>query len=279
MDTSRTKPALLASCVALANLVALPQASAVGYGQDFEVNESAVPSTRIHPAFEADSLDFTYHACVDIEIPTAGNFYRTMDETGYFYISSYQGEGTVLDSQLNYYDDPVTVPIVVAVPFADDNGYRIYAKYHYFAGQPVPPQPTLTGTRLSYLVSPNDAYIELYIDPDSDTQLSLSAECELTIENSGDDVLIGSATGVAQGEKYETNGLANGDFKIVFDDWTFASLPWGLEDNLLNPPAGADFSFLVFNGNVTELDGPLGNDHNPEGSGNLFWPEDFIPFD
>ncbi|MGI9335203.1 MAG: hypothetical protein ACR2RL_18820, partial [Gammaproteobacteria bacterium] len=273
MMTSRTNPALLASCLALAlaNIVASPQASAVGYGLEFDVNESAVPSTRVHPAFEADSLDFTYHACVDIEIPVAGNFYRTMDETGYFWISSYQDEGTVLDSQINYYDDPVTVPIAVAFPFADDNGYRIYAKYHYFAGQPVAPQPTLTGVRLSYLVSPNEAYIELYVDPDSDTVLGLDDQCALTIENSDDDALLGSSTNVAQGEKYETDGLANGDFKLVFSEWTFQSLPWAGENPLLNPVGGAPFDFLVFNGNVTELGGPLANDHNPEGSGNLFW--------
>ncbi|MGH8523908.1 MAG: hypothetical protein ACREXY_06730 [Gammaproteobacteria bacterium] len=201
-------------------------------------------------AFDADSLDLTYHACTNI----GGANNKRLQETGYFWNSSYQDADSVVDSQINYF-----------LP----NGYHIYGLYTYQAGQAAGAQPTPTGDRLNYVVRPVNAVIELYVDPEQDTTLEL-VDCEVDVGHNADDLLVGSSNAVAQGEKSETSGLANGDFKVVLSDWVWDSAA----GDLFGSPANANF--LVFNGNLTNLGvGALGADHNPEGSGNIFWLQDF----
>jgi hypothetical protein len=99
-----------------------------------------------------------------------------------------------------------------------------------------------------------------------DTVLNpLSCRGGAVVAGSGDDLLIGSAATLATGEKSETSGLAAGDLEIVFGNWVFSPFGQMLFFN-------ANFNFLVFNANITDLNGgALNSDHLADGSGNLFW--------
>lgn len=220
-----------------------PTASAVGNGVPFIFREGFIPSVA-HPV-AADSLDFTYHACV--------NFIDedSFVERGYLWISSFQDDDSVVDSQINDY---------LA------NGYHLYARYNYGADQWMGAQPTPNGVRLNYVV--DGANIGLYSDPLSDTVLSIQ-ECGVVAMGTADDQFLGFAGAIFGGQKSETNDLANGDFEIVFANWVFTGAGQLLFRDVNNNPLVAPT--LSFNGNVTLLGGPLGMDHRPEGSGNLYW--------
>jgi hypothetical protein len=226
---------------------------AVGGGLPFTVDESV--ASALNHTFSADSLDFSYHACATV----GGVNNQRLEERGYFWISSYQDAGSVVDSQINDFQP---------------NGYHLYGRYTYRANQASPFHPTPTGERLNYVVGPANAAITLHVDPFQDTTIALVA-CQIVVTNDADDWVVGTSNAVAQGEKSETDGLANGDFKVVFSNWVWS--PDG--DDLFGPPEKAAFNanFFVFNGNLTNLGGPLGASHNPEGSGNIFWLEDFEP--
>jgi hypothetical protein len=223
-----------------------PTASAVGNGIPFVFRELFVPSVA-HPV-PADSMDFTYHSCA--------NFIDqdSFVEQGYLWISSFQDDAGVVDSQINDY-----------LP----NGYHLYARYAYGADQWMGAQPTPNGARLNYIV--NGGNIGLYSDPMSDTVLSLQG-CAVVAMGTADDKFLGFAGAIIDGQKSETNDLANGDFEIVFANWVFTGdgqLLFRDPNNPNNNPLVAQI--LSFNGNVTLLGGPLGQDHKPEGSGNLYW--------
>ncbi len=229
---------------------------AVGSGEDFMVTE--YQSTLV-----ADSMDFTYHACTQIDAANG-----LLDEWGYFWISSYQtsaqgNNGDVVDSQLNYSSPGLF----------DNNGYNIYGKYQYQAQRVLAAQPTVTGIRLSYDVA-EPATLSLHVDPNRDTQLFLNQNCQQVIVGAADDYQIIDAVGVEQGEKYEENGLSNGHFKLVF----YAQNTLVNHDGPVQLDLPNTARHLVFNGNLTELGGPLNNRHRPEGSGNLFWKAGFNPF-
>ncbi len=222
-----------------------PSASAVGGGIPFVFREGAVAGAMQHPV-NADSMDFTYHACLHF---TDADSFR---ESGYFWISSFQDVAGVVDSQINDF---------LA------NGYRIYGRYSYDADQVGMAQPMpFGGTRLNYVVS--QARLALYLDYDQNTVLSIQ-NCE-PAGNTDGDVFLGFCNAIITGEKSETNDPANGDFDIVFANWLFTAAGEALfRDPAGNNPLAANQ--LVFNGNVTLLGGALGMDHEPEGSGNLYW--------
>jgi len=208
-----------------------------------------VQGAIVHPVF-ADSMDFTYHSCVD---------FTDMDsftESGYLWISSFQDAVGVVDSQINY----------IAA-----NGYHLYAKYTYDADECADSnQPTCNAlTRRNYRVE--QARLALFIDPMQDTVLGLQ-QCGVVVANDADDVFLGFADAIVAGQKSETNDLANGDFEVVFSNWAFSALGGALFRDLNGNPLVAPT--LKFNGNVTILGGPLNNDHKPEGSGNLYWVVD-----
>lgn len=226
-------------------LIQSPTASAVGNGVSFVFQEGLVPAMA-HPV-AANSLDLTYHSCVDFT--AAGQF----TETGYLWISSFQDVGGVVDSQINDF-----------LP----NGYHLYARYHFSADQ-CSAQMTCPGgmSRRNYGIE--QAAISLYSDPFSDTVLTI-VDCQVVVAGAADDVFLGFANGIqALSQKSETNDLANGDFEIRFFDWAFTAAGQELfRDGNGNPLAVQN---LVFNANVTILNGPLAGDHRPEGSGNLYW--------
>lgn len=240
---SHKKLTTLLGCALVAVQAMTQTASAVGNGIPFVFREGLVPANA-HPV-PANSLDLTYHSCVDF---TAMNSFT---ETGYFWVSSFQDVGSVVESQINHY---------LA------NGYHIYATYKFEADQCSSQMTCGQQTRRNYQIEEGD--LQLYVDPLSDTGLAIMG-CGVVVSGDDDDRLLGSASMVAQGQKTETNDLANGDFKIVFGDWVFSADGQELfRDGNGNPLAAP---ILVFNGNVTLLGGPLANDHRPEGSGNIFW--------
>ncbi len=245
---------LLTAGLCSVSLLFSTQVTAVGAGLNFNVEEKGVPGAFAH-GFSANSLDFTYHSCVEI----GGQNNDKMREKGYVWISSYQDIDSVVDSQLNHYLQ---------------NGYHMYVIYDYDAKQVGAAQNTPTGQRLNYVIRPaNNASFTLYLDPESDTDITINDICEINVTNRSDDYRLGRATTIAQGEKSETNGLAMGDFKLVFSDWRFNTVAL----NPILPIAGYEYQYLVFNGNVTRLRGPLGKDHKPEGSGNMLWRQNFNP--
>jgi hypothetical protein len=248
----RSISAILCAALAVAALVPARPALAVGNGIPFVAHEGFVPGADAHPV-PANSLDFTYHSCVHFFEPDR------FRESGYFWVSSFQNATSVVDAQLNGIDPKY---------------YRIYGVYTYKAGQWGQPQPTPTGTRLNYVASFSEPHLELWVDVNQDTQLGLQ-DCRPVRMGADEDIKLGECNTLAQGEKSETDGLANGDFKIVFgDSWAFTA--FGAQ-YFGNPAVPADFRYLVFNGNVTRLRNALDVDHLPEGSGNLYWRTQFVP--
>jgi hypothetical protein len=233
--------------VAIAALCATPSgmALAVGGGLAFNVDESQIPGALAN-VVPTDSMDFTYHSCV--------HFYaqKKFKESGYFWVSSYQDADSAVDSQINYFAP---------------NGYRIYGIYTYKAQQWGMSQPTPSGTRVNYVALLSQPSIELFVDPNQDTTLNLQ-NCRA--EAVDDDISLGSCNALAAGEKSETDGLASGDFEVAYGpNWVFTAAGQALFGN------PANFNYLMFNGNVTDLGGALGVDHTPEGSGNIYWLDVF----
>jgi hypothetical protein len=225
--------------------------SAVGNGLPFSVNEDVVPGA-IPRTHNSNSLDFTYHSCVDFVQPPGEPLHFV--ESGYFWVSSYQNPTSVVDSQINYFDV---------------NGYRIYAKYRYQAQFFNAHQPSPSGLRLNYVAPQQPAIIELYLDWQSNTVLDLQQCAPGAVSGANEDILLGSSAALALGEKSETSNVAaNGDFELRFADWNFTNVG----EAIFQFPQPAAFYRLVVNANITRLfGGTLNTDHRAEGSGNLFW--------
>ena len=227
---------------------------AVGNGLPFTVDEDAVPNAvaRTH---NSNSMDFTYHSCVDHSVPPGQP--AQIRESGYFWVSSYQSPASVVDSQINYFAG---------------NGYRIYARYSYGAEFVNFHNASPSGLRLNYVAPGQPAFIQLVLDPQSDTMLGLQ-QCQSVILNgANDDILIGGSAMLNFGEKSETaNVAANGDFELRFGNFSFTNFG----QQMFQFPQPAPFYRLVVNANITQLiGGALNDDHRAEGSGNLlFWPQ------
>jgi hypothetical protein len=244
---SRTKLTILAG-FAVASIQALipPSAHAVGNGVDFGFRETPIPGALMNAVF-ANSEDGTYHDCLDFT--DADSF----TERGYLWVSSYQDVDSVVPSQINHF-----------LP----NGYQKYLKYSYQADECSSQDTCNAGTRRNYGV--NQAQVQLVLDPLQDTVLTI-VNCQVQVANDADDILLGNANALEEGQKTETDDLINGDFELVFNDWNFTAAGAGLYKDLNGNPLPVHT--FVLNGNVTRLRGPLGNDHRPEGSGNFFWKE------
>lgn len=241
----KLKHALLTISLGAASCLGASSVLAVGGGVPFNVNEALVFGA-MNNAFPADSVDLTYHACDRIFTP-AGTQDVIMRERGYFWVSSFQDAVGVVDSQLNHFAP---------------NGYHIYGVYEFEALR-VGAGPTALGNRRAYKVQ--NAQIDLYRDPLQNTTINL-VNCQNAYANTADDRHIGSSTTFSAGEKSEKDGLANGDFDIVFTNWM-----WDQPAPII---PNAFMNSLEFNANVTTLGGPLDNNHTTEGSGNLFWLTD-----
>ena len=239
------------AAIAIVSATASSAISAVGNGRPFVVNEDVVPGA-IPRTHNSNSLDFTYHSCVDFtQAPGQPPQFR---ESGYLWVSSYQNPTSVVDSQINYFDA---------------NGYRIYAKYRYQAQFFNAHQPSPSGLRRNWVAPPQAAVVELYLDWPSNTVLGLQGCAPIVVSGANEDILLGSSQTLTMGEKSETgNVAANGDFELRFANWTFTNFG----ETLFQFPQPANFYRLVLNANITQLiGGTVTTDHRAEGSGNLFW--------
>ena len=247
--THKTLKQLAATALAFAATTSV--ASAVGNGLPFTVNEDAVPGA-IARTHNSNSLDLTYHSCVDFVQPPGQS--PQFVESGYFWVSSYQNLTSVVDSQINYFDP---------------NGYRIYAKYRYRAQFFNAHQPSPSGLRWNYVAAQQPAVIELYLDWQANTVLDLQQCAPAILSGGADDILLGSSVALTMGEKSETSNVAaNGDFELRFANWTFTNFG----EAIFQFPQPAAFYRLVVNANITRLiSGALNVDHKAEGSGNFFW--------
>ena len=247
--TAKTRKHFAAIAIVCAAATAVT--SAVGNGLPFTVHENAVPGA-IARTLNSNSLDFTYHSCVDFIQPEGQP--PQFVESGYFWVSSYQNPATVVDSQINYFDV---------------NGYQIYARYRYQAQFFNAHQPSPSGQRRNYVAPQQPAVIELYLDWQSNTVLGLQQCAPVVVSGGNEDILIGSSATLTMGEKSETNNVAaNGDFELRFADWSFTN--FGEAFFQFAQPAA--LYRLVVNANITQLiGGGLNADHRAEGSGNLFW--------
>ena len=122
------------AAIAIVCAAASSVTSAVGNGLPFTVNEDGVPGA-IPRTLNSNSLDFTYHSCVDF-IQQPGQPPQFV-ESGYFWVSSYQNPTSVVDSQINYFDA---------------NGYRIYARYRYQAQFFNAHQPSPSGSSVIWKI-------------------------------------------------------------------------------------------------------------------------------
>ena len=247
--TPKTLKQVAAIAIVCAAATAVP--SAVGNGLPFTVHEDAVFGAMAHD-LNSNSLDFTYHSCVDLSQPPGQP--AQFVESGYFWVSSYQNPASVVDSQINYFDP---------------NGYRIYAKYRYQAQFFNSHQPSPSGLRMNYVAQQQPAVIELYLDWQSNTDLDPLQCGAFVVSGDNEDILLGSSATLGMGEKSETSNVAaNGDFELRFVNWTFTNFG----EAIFQFPQPAPVYRLVLNANITRLiNGTLNTDHRAEGSGNLFW--------
>ena len=223
------------------------------------MNEDAVPGA-IPRTHNSNSLDFTYHSCVDFIQPPPGQPPQ-FREAGYFWVSSYQDIDSVVDSQINYFGGAG----------GGTTGYRIYATYSYEAQFFNAHQPSPSGLRLNYVAPQQPAVVELYLDWQSNTVLDLQQCAPVAVSGDNDDILLGSSVTLNLGEKSETSNVAaNGDFELRFGNFTFTAFGMGMFQFQQPGPYR-----LVVNANITRLiSGALNMDHKAEGSGNLFWWQD-----
>ncbi len=242
---------IMAASLGLAGLMFAAPAFSVGSGIEFGVDESTVPGAFAHN-FESDSMDLTYHSCARIRYSqdNPGNNEQdvSLREKGYFWISSFQDIDSVVDSQINYF---------LA------NGYHIYGVYEFGGPRIGASSEGPLGERRAYQIQ--EGNMTLFVDVQQDTQLGFQG-CQVAYTNTQDDWKIGESVDVLVGEKSEKEGLSNGDFEVVYANWS-----WLIPDPLV--PVGG-MNLLHFNANVTSLGGALDQNHRPEGSGNLFWRVD-----
>jgi hypothetical protein len=219
-------------------------AFAVGNGLPFTFREGFVGGgTDPHPV-PADSIDGTYYSCVHFQDA------NSILESGFMWMSSFQDTDSVVGSQLNYFDV---------------EGYRLYLNYRFQADRCDESGTCDNLPRASYSV--NSGRLALWSDPLQDTTLTIT-ECQVVIQNNADDVLLGSANDLTSGQKVETLAQAAGDFDLQWHDWAFTAAGQQLFRVGLNPFFAPH---VVLDGNVTLLGGAINMDHNPEGSGNLYW--------
>jgi hypothetical protein len=218
-------------------------AFAVGNGLPFTFREGFVMGADAHPV-PSDSIDGTYYSCVHFQDA------NSILESGFMWLSSFQDTNAVVGSQLNYYDV---------------NGYRLYLNYRFQADRCDQSGTCNNFPRASYAV--NSGRLALWSDPLQDTTLTIN-NCQVVIQNAGDDVLFGSANELTSGQKVETEDQAAGDFDLEWHDWVFTAAGQQVFRNGMNPFAASN---VVLDGNVTLLGGAINMDHHPEGSGNLYW--------
>jgi len=248
----------LAKCaitVSLLSALSVP-AYAVGNGATFTVVDNAVTGTPFN-SFTADSFDFSYKGVISQTndgggvTPLNGD---SFEETGFLEVSSYKLGASTAPSYLN------------SPNFA--GGYFVYGLFK-LDGTSAFDGTGITAEFLSNFGAGDS--LSLYIDANEDTTKSLpgSGSGSVTLGNTSDDTLIGSASLLSAGSAHLFGSLANGDFEVVWADWAltaFGNTYW------TNPTPF--HTVMNLNGNTTTVT-PAGNIFTPftsiaDGSGNAF---------
>jgi hypothetical protein len=244
-------------------------AFAVGTGLDWSVTETAVPGVNpLSPVLTVDSFDFSYQARLEQTNDGSGPGGRldgdAFAEKGFFTGSAYNNNGAAVSSNLN------------APDFL--GGYKMYGLFELTGTATATPANGIHATFLTGTLS-------LYLDPDSNSVLTRPAsdgtiDANITnnvgITNPGENLFIGTATVLSAGEANLAGGLANGDYEVIWGNWTlstYGATYWTAPDPF--------HTIINFNGNTTTVN-PPGNLTNPfdvaaDGSGNAFFNNVPVP--
>jgi hypothetical protein len=213
----------------------------------FVVSEGSVPGALEH-SVSATAMEFSYHGCTKLLSPGHSR------HLGYLRVSAFSGDMLIAGSQVNDFEP---------------NGYGIYGVYSFDADACGTEQTCSGGTRRNSSIGVG--FLQLWLDPLADTTITLPGCSDTFPLGSADDLLLGVANVVQSGQLSETADHANGDFDIVFSDWSPRPAGQALfRDHPGNPLTSTT---LVFNANVTRPGGPLVGPHFPDGSGNLYWKD------
>lgn len=229
-------------------------AFAVGTGLPFTLDEVGVTGIAVPQVTIADSFDFSYSAKItqanDGSGPGGVLDGDAFDESGFLEVSSFKNGSTTSALALNS-------PAIFG-------GYGMYGIFTLAGGA------TFDGTGIT--ANFTGGSLSLYIDPDQDTTktLGVNGMSATILGGNVEDQFVGSASLTDGGNAHLFAGLANGDFEVVFSDWTLS--PFG--STYFSAPS--PFHMRVnFNGNTTTVT-PPGSVIAPftstaDGSGNAFF--------
>jgi len=240
--------------------MATSAANAIGIGgADFTFDETYVPGILIPTIGTANNFNFNYEARINQSIagPTLSD--DPFKEAGWFDVTGFLNDATAAPSSLN-----ATALL---------GGYSLYGVF------------TAEGT--ASFTSFNDVGITatftlgtltLFLDPDQDTSKTISGPeippplnmPIITLASNTDDVQIGSASLLTAGQANLFGGLANGDYELVWGDWSLTAFG----ESYLSAPSPFH-TIINFNGNTTGVD-PAGSvteafSSLAIGSGNAFF--------
>lgn len=223
----------------------------------FTVAEGSIPGTPPN-TFNADTLSGSFASKYTQQSFIASNP-AAFAESGFFTGGSWLlgGPGGVPQGTL------MNAPLVLA-PL----GYQLYGLFSITGNASLNP---VTG---EITASFGTATVELWVDPNQDGAGALGANGSIaaTFSNSADDIKLGSASTVLQGEAHARIGLASGDWEMVVGGWNLTAAG---EAFFISP----DPFYLIIdtNGNFRELDPlPTADGFNSTTSGVLnafFVPE------
>lgn len=163
---------------------------------EFTVDESSVPGALVN-VFQADKINGAYSEVLTF----TGNTFTT---------NAYYTVGQFLSN-----DGTVAVGSQVAVPPSiSPNTYQLYATFTSSG--------TFSTTGDDTTFTGADGTLNVYIDPNTDTGLSLGATGADPVNrtNTGDDYLIGTSTDLMFGQGVINGGEAAGNFALIFDQFT-----------------------------------------------------------
>jgi hypothetical protein len=174
---------------------------------DVTIQESAINGTPSN-LIVADQLNGNYTEIFSTTGFLGGSTY-TFNTLAFFNAGSWFNNGTPQSGYLNFIES--------------GGGYRLYALFQSSGTY------TLSGGNASFVGA--TGMIELWADPDQNTTKTLPGTAvgntlaSITLANNGDDQLLGFATLMVAGNGNGHPGSgANGDFELVFGNWTLTAV-------------------------------------------------------
>lgn len=196
--------------------------------QDVTIQESAITGANSNQII-ADQLSGQYDEIFSVTSP------NTFNTLAFFNAGAWYNNGSAIGSQLNYFDT---------------NGYKLYALFQSDGTFSVAGDGTVT-------FSGGNGTIQLWADASSNTTQALPGTAagktlaDIVLGNTADDVLLGSASLLSFGDgNGKPGGGANGNFELVFGDWTLQA-PDGQNYFIAPRPF---YTILDLNGNFQAFD-------------------------